>query len=209
MKLQEHSFLSRPEWQSLLVESPSWPFHSSQAQSLTLKTQLHVILLDAPSLIIDCGAMNLRDQFQNGWQERLNVLMIKVASKFDELENWLVIEAGPLFFDQVTSQELSQEQEHYTDLICAVVDSVCNTALLILDNLFRGLSSLKLQSTNSSGDDTPQWLERMVLFRDLEDSEYRRRRMLRAFHSVQRESTLAARPLRFGLQQFQPSIPAV
>ena len=203
IKSKERSFLSFPEWHSLLLKSPSWPFHGSQLHSLSLRTRLHIILSDAPSLIIDCLAMDIEDQYQDGWQERLNLLVSKVVSKFDEVTKWLVMEAEPSLFVHTPPKELPQEQMNYPDLVSAVLDSVSSTALLILDQLFRSLSSLRLQSLSMLGEDTATRPEIRFLLCNLGDSEYRQRRMLKAFRFVQKESTLAAKPLQFGLRQVQ------
>lgn len=213
MKYQEHCFLCYPEWQNLLSQNSSWPFQSSQPPSLSLRTQLATTLVKFPSLIIDCSALVDSQTYHTGEEEQLDILIDKALSMLTIVNNWLRGKAEPYF----TSNTLTSltpttyygaEHINYPDVLIGVLDCVANTAILAIEQLLRRLCLARLRSYGRAmGSSWPKerglpWLS--------DDPEYMRRRHQRATSAldfVKAESTLAAKPLEFGLQQVQYGSP--
>ena len=209
MKYREHCFLCDPEWQKLLSQDSSWPFQSSQPPSLSLRTQLATTLVNFPSLMIDCSALVESQTYHTGEEERLDILIDRALSMLTTVNNWLQVKAEPYFTSSTLTSITSTtyyEAEHinYPDVLTGVLDCVANTAILAIEQLLRHLCLARLRfcgsATRSGCPREPgfPWLS--------EDPEHMRRRHQRAISaldSVKAESTLAAKPLEFGLQQVQ------
>jgi hypothetical protein len=121
------------------------------------------------------------------------------------VKRWLSIEAEPLFLSYAPSQQVIQENINYPDILCGVLDCVVNTALLTIDKILRSLCHARLRSSSLAGQSRQQPLESSQLLDDPEIVERWQQRAITAFRFVQRESTLAAKPLDFGLRQIQSS----
>lgn len=209
MKYREHCFLCYPEWQNLLSHNSSWPFQSSQPPSLSLRTQLATTLVNFPSLIIDCSALVESQTYHTGEEERLDILIDRAFSMFTNVNNWLQIKAEPYF----TSNTLTSltpttyygaEHINYPDVLIGVLDCVANTALLAIEKLLRRLCLARLRSCGSAmGSSWPKDRGLPWLSDDPEPMRLRHQRAISALDFVKAESTLAAKPLEFGLQQVQ------
>ena len=204
MKSKEHCFLRSPDWYDLLLQGPPRPFNTLQSPGLTLRLRLHFLMVDLPSFIIDCSEIAGTWTSQNGWEARLDSLIRKASTKFDDMKEWLANEAEPVFLGR-SPQETVETYVHYPDMLCAVVDAVANTVLLILDKSFCFLSQITLQSSSQARTSTRQGFEKKQLLSDSENAE-RRQRVTMAFDFVQGECPLAAKPLLFGLQAIQSSL---
>ena len=177
-----------PEWQALLSQSPVQPAQTSQPQSWILRSRLISILADLPSLIKAYSTM-FEDQHRPGWDDKAFLLMLESYTKFQQVQNWLMIEAEPLF---LMHGPFSPEQIHYSDIISGALDCVANTALLTLSSILRSLSgSRQIQP------------ETEVYLEDPDIMENQGKRAMAALEFVRGESVIAAKPLEFGLQQVQ------
>jgi hypothetical protein len=200
VSFREHCFLRSPEWQALLLKSPAWPFHAVQSQTLSLRTRLSSILVDLPSLIIQCSAIGNHEIQQPGWEEGLDILMHKASTMFDSVSRLLTMEAEPLFLPYASSKRNMQESITYPDIISGVIDCVANTALLTLHKIMHLLCKTRLQSGSL---DRQEQIEASQPLNDPEAIERYRQRAITAFNFVQAESALAAKPLDFGLRRVQ------
>ena len=209
MKYREHCFLCDPAWQKLLSQDSSWPFQSSQPPSLSLRTQLATTLVKFPSLMIDCSALVESQTYHTREEERLDILIDRALSILTTVNNWLQIKAEPYFTSSTLTSITSTtyyEAEHinYPDVLIGVLDCVANTATLAIEQLLRRLCLARLRSCGSAMGS--RWPKERGLPWLSDDSEHRRRRYQRAMSAlnfVKAESTLAAKPLEFGLQQVQ------
>ena len=123
----------------------------------------------------------------------------------DDVKNWLVFEAEPLFLADASPQQVTQQHIDYLDIIAGVSDCVANMALLAIDKILRILCHARLQSTNQGRRNRRQWLATSPLLDDPDITERWRQRAMKAFDFVKGESALAAKPLEFGTRQFQSS----
>ena len=201
MKSKEPPFLVSPDWQPLLLTGSKRPFFASQPENLRLRSQFHVILLPLPGLFIDCSMKDDRRANMLRGDERLKALMSKASAIFGDVQEWLTGELEPLILSHKPSQHLLRKDVDYPDIIYGVLDCVANTALLTVDKLFRSLAHARQNLGNESRWSELEQLGNEQLFHSPEDIEQRRWRATTAFNFVRRESTLAAKPLEFGLQQ--------
>ena len=200
-------FLGSPEWRDLLLQGPAEPFQTSQSRILTLRLRLHAIMVDIPGFVLECSAIDERRTSQSTWEARLDLLMRRALTKFEDVKKWLTIEAEPFFQAHASVHENIEKYMHYPDMISGVLDAVANTLLLILDQVFRFLYQSRLQHSSQAGSSTRQWLEGGQLLSDPEDAD-RGRRVATAFNFVEGISSVAAQPLQLGLQALQSSIPS-
>ena len=209
MKYREHCFLCYPEWQNLLSRNSSWPFQSSQPQSLSLRTLLATTIVNFPSLIIDCSALVESQTYHPGWEERLDLLIQKAISMLTNVTNWLHLKAEPYFISNTLiyctpTMDYEEGYINYPDILIGVLDCVANTAILAIERLLRRLCLARLQSCGSvMGASWPKERELPWLSDDPERMKQRYQRAISAFDFVRAESTLAAKPLEFGLRQVQ------
>jgi hypothetical protein len=208
MRFKEHCFLRSPEWQTLLLQSPVWPFQTLQTRSLSLRSRLCGTLVDLPSLIIHCSTIDENQTYQTGWEERSDLLMHKVSMMLEDVKKWLTVEAEPLFLSYASSQQVIKEHINYPDIISGILDCVANTALLTMDKILRFLCHARLRSSSLAGQIRQQQLETSHLLDNPENIERWRQRAITAFNFVQGESELAAKPLEFGLRQIQSRGPS-
>ena len=99
---------------------------------------------------------------------------------------------------------MDYEEGHinYPDVLIGVLDCVANTAILAIERLLRRLCLARLQSCGSvMGPSWPKERESPWLSDDPGHMKQRCRRAVSALNFVKAESTLAAKPLEFGLQQ--------
>ena len=207
MKYREHCFLCYPEWQDLLSQNSSWPFQSSQPQSLSLRTLLATNIVHFPSLIIDCSALLKSQTYHPGWEERLDLLIEKAISMLTNVANWLHFKAEPYIMSNTSTYcppTINHEggQINYPDVLIGVLDCVANTAILAIERLLRRLCLARLQPRYTlMGPGWPKERGLPWLSDDPEQMKPRCRRAISALNFVKAESTLAAKPLEFGLQQ--------
>ena len=201
MKSKEPPFLDSLDWQPLLSMSLKQPFVASQPENLRLRAQFHIILLRLPGLFIDC-MMKANPRADRGvGDERLKALMYRASAIFGDVQQWLIGELEPQILSHGLSQHIIQDDIDYPDIIYGVLDCVANTALLTVDKMFRSLDYARRKLGNESRRSELEQLGNEQLFHSPEDIEQRRWRATTAFNFVRRESTLAAKPLEFGLQQ--------
>ena len=209
MKYREHCLLCYPEWQHLLSQSSSWQFQSSQPLSLSLRTLLATTLVEFPSLMIDCSALAENQTYHTGWGERLDLLIQKAIRMLTNVTNWLYLEAEPYFMSNTLTyvtptRGYKEEQINYPDVLIGVLDCVANTAILAIERLLRRLCLARIQSCGSAMESSwPKDLGLPWLSDDPERMKQRYQRAISAFDFVKAESTLAAKPLEFGLRQVQ------
>ena len=207
MKYREHCFLCYPEWQNLLSQKSNWPYQSSQPQSLSLRTLLATIIVSFPSLIIDCSALLESQTYQPGWEERLDLLIEKAISMLTNVANWLHFKAEPYIMSN-TSTHCSPTMDHeggqinYPDVLIGVLDCVANTAILAIERLLRRLCVVRQGHCGTATvSSCPKERELHWISNDPVQMKSRCRRAISALDFVKAQSTLAAKPLEFGLQQ--------
>ena len=205
MKSRSSCFLNSPEWQSLLSKSPSHRSQLSEIPSLRLRFGLHILLTQIPDLIVEASSMSSTQAWEHSCNDRLDFLLNRVSKVFCEVKNWLMFEAEPQYFSYDTSSsQFIDEHVNYPDMISGVLDSVANTALLILDRMYCSLHHTRLgESSIMASGIEPRWVRNQCLLDNPGDVERRRLRVIRAFEYVRGESTLAAKPLEFGLREAQ------
>lgn len=121
----------------------------------------------------------------------------------DDVKRWLRVEAEPLFLSSTSPQQVIRKHIDYPDIISGVLDCVANTAMLTIDKILRILCQARLRSSSLTERSKQQQLDISQLLDGPEAIERWRQRAVTAFNFVQGESTLAAKPLEFGLQQIQ------
>jgi hypothetical protein len=131
------------------------------------------------------------------------MLMHKASTMIDSVRRLLAMEAEPLFLPYTSSKRNIQEPINYPDIISGVIDCVANTALLTLHKILHLLCKARLQSGSLAEQDRQEQIETSQLPNNQEAIERWRQRAITAFKFVQAESTLAAKPLDFGLRQVQ------
>ena len=196
-----------PEWQNLLSQKSNWPFQSSQPQSLSLRTLLATLIVGFPSLVIDCSVLVESQTYQPGWDERLELLIQRAISMLTNVTNWLHLKAEPYFMSNTLTcctPAMDYEEAHinYPDVLIGVLDCVANTAILAIEQLLRRLCLARRQPcSNFMGPSWPKKRGLPWLSDDPEQTKPRCRRAIAALGFVKAQSTLAAKPLEFGLQQ--------
>lgn len=146
-----------------------------------------------------CGPQNGR----LGWERDLNVLIDRALALLHDLKRWLAFEAEPLFLSRISSQQDFEEDVKYPDILSGVLDCVAHTTLLAIDKILRSLCRGGLQSNLLLERSRQQQLKPTELLNNAETIEIWRQRATKAFDFVHTESTLAAKPLEFGLLQIQ------
>ena len=209
MKYREHCFLCYPEWQKLLSQTSSWSFQSSQPASLSLRTQLATTLVNFPSLMIGCSAIFESHTYPTRGEAPLDILIDRALSMLTDVNHWLQAKAEPHFTPNTIAPFTSPNYygtEHikYPDLLIGVLDCVANTAILAIEELLRRLYLARLHPYGSAiGSNWPKDPGLPWLSDDPERMRQHHQRAISALDFVKAESTLAAKPLEFGLQQVQ------
>jgi hypothetical protein len=198
-------FLAQPEWRRLL-KSPS-PLDASSSSSnqasLSLRTQLCGFLVEIPGLIRDASQVAMQiasgDTCPLRLTERREVIARQISSLKHDFGWWYCTRFSSLHSAYGTMKVVGPKQsskEGFTDddlLLAHVVDCVSISLLLRLD----GLLSALMPQTQDGGTSSSQ-SERAVA---------RRRQALNlSFEYVKDNSTVAVKPLQFGLQQLLPDL---
>lgn len=199
LKFKEHCFLSSPEWQGVLQQTATWPYQSTQASSLSLRTRLLTSLADMPSLVIYHAEVNAEEMYQQERKERTDILISKATTMLNDAKNWLTFDAEPLFLSYSVSIQGLHEHISYPDVLAAVLDCVANTALVTIDKILRSLCKSRMVSSILLGED----FEANEQFDSPEIVEGWRQRAISAFKYVEGKSSIAAKPLDFGVRQIQ------
>lgn len=226
LKSKEHCFLRLPEWQSLILQSPIWPFQNVQARALGLRSRLLAILVNSPSLVLDFLRIQENQIRQTQWDDQSGSLMHKVSRISNDLKKWITAEAEPLLapsgegripsldstshgpldlMDSAPGRKgcviLPHEGIEYPDIIAGVLDCVAHTALITMSKIFRFLYHVRLRSSSLAGQSGQLPLEQCQLPENQKTIERYRQRATKAFEFVQGKSAIAAKPLDFGLRQ--------
>jgi hypothetical protein len=200
-KTHQPCFISSPEWRALFPPTPTFPYHTSQPRSLTLRTQRWNTLSELPQLFIEFSNLTLnqnspsRPKRPPGDTELLDHLAFKTERLFGAIKQWVEIESDTL------------RPEAYPDVVAAVLD--CNASMSLL-TLTKMLSSLQRARSRSSSPETDKatspptndgrasaWIEEPVVI------EYWKQRAIIAFEHVRRESMIACKVLEFGMEQLR------
>lgn len=139
------------------------------------------LLVQTPSLMVGCRATKSDQAYQDRCEKRLDPLMHKTSTMFHNIKDWLIVEAEPFHMPRAPSSHFSQDQTDSPDVIYGVSDSVANTALLTLDAIYRSLYRAKLRSSIVITRSEQQWMGHEHFLNNLEDTERRRWRGMRAF----------------------------
>ena len=123
----------------------------------------------------------------------------------DDVKRWIVAEAEPLFFPNISSQQVIQVHIVYPDIISGVLDCVANMALLTIGRILRSLCHARLRWSTQPEQTEQSRRESSQLMDSPETIEQRRQRAMTAFDFVRGKSCLAAKPLEFGLRQVHSS----
>ncbi|PQE29560.1 C6 zinc finger domain protein [Rutstroemia sp. NJR-2017a BBW] len=193
IKSGKDCYLRQPQWRSLLATTSPWPddvIYRKQIASLRLRVELCDHLQEIPALLADLYTLQSRHE---GAPSRIE-LMGRALEAYDNMASWLYDCFDP--HCALDFSETSPKSFRYPDIIAGVVDCVANTALLTLDKmicfLYHGNLPNPITTSLHHGDSEEQrtiqkWHQRAVC----------------AFEYVRGESTIAAKPLEFGLRQFQ------
>ncbi|KAM3066962.1 hypothetical protein ACMFMG_007106 [Clarireedia jacksonii] len=188
IKSGKDCYLRLPQWRSLLATASVWPedvITPEEMTSLNLRVQLCDYLQEIPILVVD---------FQK-FQDRLEgapsglELMHRAWKSYDNMVSWLHCSFDP--HCALGASRASPKSSRYSDVIAGVVDCVANTALLMLDKMICFLYYGNMPSERSPNPEDRRtikiWHQRAVC----------------AFEYVRGQSTIAAKPLEYGLRQFQ------
>ena len=165
--------------------------------------------------MIDCSALVESQTCHKGEEERLDILIDKAFRMFTDVNDWLQVKAEPYFTSNTLisftpTTYYTAEHINYPDVLIGVLDCVANTAILAIEQLLRRSCLARLRSYGSAM--RSSWPKERGLPWLSDDPEHMRRRHQRAksaFDFVKAESTLAAKPLEFGLQQVQSGGPSL
>lgn len=191
---KEDCFLRQPEWRTLLTTSTTWPSNvttTEELRSLKLRIELCQHLFELPSILKQVSSLH-NDSAGSlaGFDAGLLDQALRMCSS---MKQWLHHEVEPHIFSY--SLDTTGATIEYSDMIAGVVDCVANTTLLTLDKIICLLYHGSMPAHAIDTFDGPKTVEGWY------------RRALTAFEFVQSESTIAAKPLGIGLQQFQSSGP--
>ena len=136
-------------------------------------------------------------------QGTLDVMISKALIILNNVKKWLTDEAEPLFLTCASQHQLSQGPFNYPDILAGVLDCGANKALLTVHEYLRFLCHARLRSSARREESREQHQMLSSLLDDPETVERWRQRARSAFQFVKGESTLAAKPLEFGLRQME------
>ena len=203
MRLEEDCFLRSPEWLAVLERTSKWPYQALQPRSLTLRTRLHLILTDMPGLISICSTRYKNHSSPADWTAKLKKLIHRTSTAYEKVQEWITIELEPLLRSHAPRYNARLDEVEYPDILAAVSDCVANAALLTLNKILHFLHQVRRTSPNPVALHDVQRLQTLHLSADPQIIEGWHQRAMSAFDFVQGESVLAAKPLEFGLQQFE------
>lgn len=131
------------------------------------------------------------------WANQAGILSHRIREVMHNIAQFMALEAEPIFSFSRTYGTLSEQAMRYPDVVAGVVDCVANTGLLTLEKL---LESLDQERRNFSDPNHIQQTVSQSLSSGSMIRLQRRQRIKTAFEFVKSESTLAAKPLDFGLR---------
>ena len=210
MRFRRDCFLRSPEWQAVLADTPPWPLQALPPRGLSIRSQLLKALLELPSLIIYASTVENIEMHQTGWHAQADLMMHKAITLVNHVQKLLTVEVEPLFMSISTSARGKQKQHiSYPDILSGILDCVANTALLTLDKILRSLSDARPQPSTlvGNGQSGQPPIAPAQFLTDQKVLDQWRQRAMTAFQFVQGESSLAAKPLEFGIRQFRSSAP--
>ena len=200
-------FLSQPRWKYLL-RSPAPTANVSGPPSLFLRSQLCDFLVDLPDLLSQIS--NLSDwghkPDSREFQEQYRWVLQHAVTIRDRLEAWYTTELEPriLACDANSSidENASLRNSHadtagpfeYPEILLGVLDCVTNSALIKLEQ-----SILRLRSGLLLFKGNPDIAARHTVI------ARRQAKVCDAYQFVKNKSKVAAKPLKFGLQQLGSS----
>ena len=206
MRFGENCFLSSPEWLALLTGNSTWPYQALQRRSLTLRTQLHLILLDLPILISQSVARYESHVRHADWARDLDTLIHRASTTFVGVQKWLTLAPKPVPYSLAPTHNTLPDYVKYLDILAAVSDCVANTALLAIDKILRFLHHARQSSPSLvAWQDVPQ-VQTDNTSADPTTVEGWHQRAVSAFGFVRGESLIAAKPLDFGLREVESGI---
>ncbi|KAF4633282.1 hypothetical protein G7Y89_g4828 [Cudoniella acicularis] len=204
MKFREDCFLRSSEWQTLLAESSDWLLESPHSTTLMLKSQMCAILVKMPGLLEQHSKLAARSFNQSDWEEQTDMFTQNAFTILRDFQKWLRVQAEPHFLRSPLPMSLSTQQNiEYPDIIFGVLDCVANTAIITIHKILRSVYHTRSQQGSSGQPAGQQWMEIGAMLEDPDTIERRCQRAVSAFHFVQAQSKLAAKPLGFGIQQIQ------
>jgi hypothetical protein len=198
IKARQPCFISSPEWQCLFSPTPTYPYHTSQPRSLTLRTQRWTTLSELPVLFLEFSSLTLSSPtsppgFISNRDSELDSLIQKAERLFTVIQTWVEGESETL------------RPDAYPDVIAAVLDCNASMALLTLTKMLASLQRARSRSPSSSPEaegsrlyhPPSSWREDPVVI------EYWRQRAIAAFEHVRQESMIACKVLEFGMEQLR------
>ncbi len=207
MKLGQPSFLSNPEWRELLNTSTGGVV-SAEGEAVKLRSDLCNFLLDVANLISEVASIfsTMRASTVNfvGTIEQVERAIVQILSLKKAIESWYAREIEPrLAFPPLRSRSSwvakpddnvaepgDGRRVHFPNLLFAVVVCVSNSMVIKLETLLSTLTSL---APCEHGDAEPV-ISPMTLVQ-------RQEMVHQSLHFVKETSSVAAKPLSFGLQQ--------
>jgi hypothetical protein len=152
-----------------------------------------------PSLVTYHSNANADEMYHGEGKKQADLLIRKATAMLNDVKNWLIFEAEPLFLSYSSSPQGLQEHINYPDLLSGVSDCASNTALITIDRILRSLCNAKMVSSILMGEN----FEVSEQFDAPEIVEGWKRRAVSAFEFVKGKSVIAAKPLDFGIRQIQ------
>ena len=186
MRMRQPCFLNTTEWQAVICTTDNMPYHESQRPSLSVRTKLGAYMVQLPEAVRDYHALLQHRTLQVIPKAAVIELINRIITIFDGIQHLLVHEIEPLC-------NIKQDAA-YPDLIAGVQHCVANTTLV---SLYRMLSSLrKIEQTDGNETQPFPYIEPPGV-------QIWRARAVTAYEYVREQSTSAAKPLLFGLQQIE------
>jgi hypothetical protein len=200
-------FLSQSQWRQLLRNSAASPAGQGPP-SLSLRAKLCDLLVDIPDLLSELSNLSNLDGSrlpdQSDIESRHECILLRAIAISRRIRTWHVNEFEPLLLACRSPSNASLRPNsppwdihtdtgkafEYPELLLAVLDCVSNSVLVRLEKLLLTLTPASLQ-------------QREELQLDICPATIARRQatIRKTFNFVKRSSTVAAKPLEFGLQQ--------
>lgn len=204
MRSKESCFLNSPDWKELLSQqNPVWPFQRSQPRTMSLRFQLHRLLVNLPELLLQYSKLTKKTtMYDRVWEHDSDLVMHKADKIFSDVQRWLFVEFAPLLVPSHTPTKANDVQEQhipYPDIVAGVLDCVAHTSLIALQKILR--SCYRTRQNAPQGD--CQNAISQLFEKDTVSTERWMQRAVTSFEFVKGESTLAAKPLAFGLRQIE------
>lgn len=162
------------------------------------------ILVDSPSLLVHARELIEIEMDQTAWENQARSLVFEALGLLNDLQTFTKVDFESQFLPcESSSEAIVRSRNTYPDLVLGVLDSVAHAAMLPAQKILRYIYYKAQQIYPQS--ELLSEIEPVLKLIDFEIIGQWRQRAVAALEFVQGESTLAAKPLEFGIQQLRRS----